>query len=246
MSRAPRSLRIGLCLALSSVFFHSVQTRADFFFDDFNDNFIDPAVWTAYVYGSGPQIDETNQQLEMWMPSSSSGGDFGVKLASNFLLHGDFDVQVDFRLLTWPYGNGVRMALGTNVVGLLPHPGVERISFGYDDYPSYPREVYLTDFLDGVAGITETDDTAGKLRLVRTGSYQTGYYYSGGGWALIHTGPAPTEDVAIKVAAFSAYQFMHWDVLGAFDNFTVNSGEIIWPCSPAVNTTWGSIKALYR
>jgi hypothetical protein len=198
------------------------------------------------VYGSGPQIAEANQELEISIPGTSAGGDFGCKLASIFLLRGDFDVQVDFRLLTWPFGNGVRMALGIDREGLLPHPGVERISFGRDDYPGWPREVYLTDFPDGVNGITATGDLTGTLRLVRSGDTQTGYYYSSGAWAAIHTGPAPTSDVAVNVAAFSAYQFMGWDVFAAFDDFVVNSGELVCPYTPVVDTTWGSIKALFR
>lgn len=236
----------GLGVALCAAALGGTRVRAEVLVEDFNDNSIDPALWTAYIYGSGPQLDEVNQQLEVVIPGSSSGVDFGVKLASNFLFHGDFDVQVDFRLLTWPFGNGVRMGLGIDQEGLLPHPGVERVSFGQDDYPGWPREVYLTDFPDGVHGITGTSDVAGTLRLVRSGDTQTGYYGSAGGWVAIHTGPAPTADVAIKVATWSGYQFMHWDVHAAFDNLVVSSGSLVWPCTPAAEATWGSLKALYR
>ena len=240
------ALPVNLCLALCFAVLLGTQARAEVLLEDFNDNSIDPALWTTYVYGSGPQLAEVNQQLEIVIPGTSSGVDFGVKLASEFLLRGDFDVQVDFRLLAWPFGNGVRMGLGMDQEGLLPHPGVERISFGQDDYPGCPREAYLTDFPDGVYGITGTDDVTGSLRLVRSGDTQTGYYYSADGWVAIHTGPAPTTDVGVKVAAWSGYQFMHWDVFAAYDNFIVNSGELIWPGSPSEDTTWGSIKALYR
>ena len=239
-------VRVSLCLALCWVLQVGSHARAEVLIEDFNDNYLDPTLWRAYVYGSGPQLSETNQQLRIEIPGTSSGGDFGVKLASNFLLRGDFDVQVDFLLLNWPFGNGVRMALGIDREGLLPHPGVERISFGQNDYPGWPREVYLTDFSDGVHGITATEHLTGTLRLVRSGSVQTGYYYSAGSWVVIHTGPAPTEDVAVKVAAFSAYQFMGWDVVAAFDNLVVNSGELMWPPTPVRGVTWGAAKALYR
>jgi hypothetical protein len=214
--------------------------------EDFNDNSIDPILWTASVYGSGPQIEEANQQLEVTIPGSSSGQDFGVKLASNFQLRGDFDVQVDFRLLTWPFANGVRMGLGIDQGSIAFHPGVERISFGQNDYPGEPREAYLTDFPDGVHGITATGDMIGSLRLVRAGSTQTGYYSGPSGWVAIHTGPAPTDDVGIKIAAWSAYQFMGWDVFSAFDNLIVNSGQIVWAPIPVETTTWGSLKLRYR
>lgn len=223
---------IGWCVALGCAAVLGAGARAEVLRDSFDDNFIDPTLWTAHVYGSGPEIAEVNHQLEVEMPGTSSGVDFGVKLAGNFLLRGDFDIQVDFRLRTWPYANGVRMGLGMDTDGLLPHPGVERISFGQNDYPWAPREAYLTDFPDGVYGITETDDVTGSLRLVRSGATQTGYYYGPGGWVTLHTGPAPTEDVAVKVATWSGYQFMGWDVSAAYDNFVVNRGELIWPHGP--------------
>jgi hypothetical protein len=222
------------------------QARAGVFLEDFNDNNIDPTLWTTDVWGSGPQLAETNQELEIVIPGASSGVDLGCKLASTFLLRGDFDIQVDFRLLMWPFANGVRMGLGMDEEVFPLHPGVERISFGQSDYPGSPREAYLTDFPDGVHGITATDDVTGTLRLVRYGDTQTGYYYSAGGWMVIHSGPATTTDVAVKVAAWTGYQFMQWDVFAAFDNFVVNSGELVWPSTPARIMTWGSLKALYR
>jgi hypothetical protein len=241
------ALRASLCLTLgSAALLLATQARAEVLREDFNDNSIDPILWTVDVWGWGPEIAEAHQQLEIWMPGSCSGTDFGVKLASNFLLRGDFDIQVGFRLLTWPFANGVRMGLGMDEQTIPTHPGVERISFGQNDYPWAPREAYLTDFPDGVNGITATTDMTGALRLVRSGNSQTGYYYGSGGWVAIHTGPAPTADVAVKVAAWSAYQFMHWDVFAAYDNFVVNSGELVWPGTPVANTTWGSLKALCR
>jgi hypothetical protein len=245
MKRISLIFRTSMALVVCSSFLLAVQGRAEVLREDFNDNSIDHALWTAEVFGSGPQIAEANQQLELMIPCSSSGGDFGVKLASNFLLAGDFDVQVDFRLLTWPFGSGVRLGLGMDQDFYLPHPGVERISFGQSDYPGWPREAFLTDFPDGVHGITATDSALGSLRLVRSGDTQTGYYLDDGGWVAIHTGPAPTTDVAIKVAAWSGYQFMHWNVLAAIDNFVVNAGELMWVV-PVQTSTWGAVKSLYR
>ena len=227
------ALRMSTCLlALCSVLLLGTQARGEVFREDFNDNSIDPTRWTVEVWGTGPQLAEAHQQLEIVIPGSASGTDFGCKLASNFLLRGDFDVQVDFRLLTWPFSNGVRMGMGMDEQGPPQQGGVERTSFGQDDFPWEPREVYLVGFPDGVHGIMGTSDMIGSLRLVRSGATQTGYYYGSGGWVVIGTGPASTADVAIKVAAWSAYEFMHWDVFTAYDNFVVNSGELVWPGAP--------------
>lgn len=240
------ALRVSLWLALCSAVLLGSQAGAEVFREDFDDNHLDPALWTVATWGSGPQLSEANQQIEIDFPGSSSGTDFGCKLASIFQLRGDFDVQVDFRLITWPFGNGVRMGFGIDEGGVPYHAGVERTSFGQDDYPWEPREVYTVDFPDGVHGITGTSDMTGSLRLVRSGATQTGYYHGSSGWVLIGTGPAPTQDVVIKVAAWSAYQFMHWDVFSAWDNLVVNSGEVVGLPTPARTTTWGAVKALYR
>jgi hypothetical protein len=39
---------------------------------------------------------------------------------------------------------------------------------------------------------------------------------------------------------------MGWDVFAAFDDFVVNSGELVCPPTPVREITWGSVKALYR
>jgi len=229
--------------ALCLVFLPAAQSQAQVFVEDFNDNNINPDLWTVDLFGSGPQLVEANQQLQIGFPRTSSGTAFGGGLVSNFLLRGDFDVQVDYRLLTWPFSNGVRLALAIE-----EEYGVERTSFGsQSDYPHLPREVYLTHFLDGATGFTATADVTGTLRLVRAGATETGYYCSSGDWVLIHTGPGPTRDVAIQVHAWSHdYAFMDRDVLAAWDNLVVKSGELVWPGSPSGDTTWGSLKALFR
>jgi hypothetical protein len=228
-----------LCLVLLA----GTQAQAQVFLEDFDDNSINPDFWTVDLFGSGPQLAEADQELQIVFPSASSGVAFGGGLVSNFLLRGDFDVQVDYRLITWPFSNGVRLALAIE-----EEYGVERTSFGsQSDYPHLPREVYLTHFSDGATGFTATSDVSGTLRLVRVGATETGYYYSAGDWVLIHTGPGPTQDVAIQVHAWSHdYAFMDRDVIAAWDNLVIRRGELVWPGSPSGDTTWGSLKALFR
>jgi len=243
MSVISLAVRTGARLALGVMLVLVAPSGAQVLLEDFDDNSIDDAWWSVDLYGSGPQLAEVNQQLEIALPGTSSGADFGARLVSEFVLRGDFDLQVDFRLLDWPFSNGVRLALA--IVG---EYGLERTSFGSQaDYPSWPREVYLTDFADGVHGITATEDVTGTLRLVRTGATQTGYHASAGQWVAIHTGPAPSGDVAIQVHAWSHdYAFRDWNVLAAVDNLAVTSGEVIWPYIAVRTGTWGAIKAVFR
>lgn len=75
---------LSMCLASCAAILLATQARAEVFREDFNDNSIDPTVWTAYVFGSGPQIADVHQQLEISIPRSSSDPDvFGCKLASS-------------------------------------------------------------------------------------------------------------------------------------------------------------------
>ncbi len=178
--------RTDLLLFLSAITFISLVSipvyAESIISDDFNDNTINPLLWKSFIIGYGPTIAETNQRLEINIASYSADdpslGAFFAGYSSVCNIRGDFDIQVDYNLLTWPYANGVRVGLGAirNNVGNPPPDTfgtVERTSFGYsNDFPGYPREVYLTDFSDGWI-VTETTDQSGKLRLMRSGNILT-------------------------------------------------------------------------
>jgi hypothetical protein len=196
--------------------------------DDFNDNTINHTLWVAHVTGSGPTIDETNQRVEITIPAASSGELFGAGYSSICKLRGDFDIHVDYELLVWPSANGVRMGLSAGG----RHGHMERVSFSSSDFPVKPREVYLTHFDDGVHGITATSDLSGKLRLVRNGSMQTGYYFDSGSgnWIAIHSASVTTADTSFSIGAWSGDNcFANQKVKIAFDNLVVNRGEVICP-----------------
>lgn len=230
-----------LCLPLLVI----TSASAQVFVDDFDDNSIDPSVWSVELYGLGAEVAEQNQMLEFTMTAGASGGEFGARLTSIFLLRGDFDIQIDFGLLEWPYYNGVRMAIAITDA-LYDDYGVERSSLSGSE-PLGAQEVYVADFTSGPIQLVPTQDFSGRLRLVRSGPTQTGYYYGSSGWIPILTGPAPTEDMAIQLHAWSHdYAFQHQVVRSALDNFIVMLGEVLWPATPAGVTSWGLIKGSYR
>jgi hypothetical protein len=217
--------RLSVVLALCAMLLCGAQAGAQVFVEDFNDDHIDPDHWAVDLYGSGAQIAEVNQELQFTMPSNSSGTEFGSRLVSHFLLRGDFDIHVDFSLLQWPYYNGVRTA-----IGLTDSPyddyGVARSSLSASE-SSGAQEVYVADF--GPFVLVPTQAFTGKLRLVRSGDTQTGYYSNAGEWIPILMDSAPTSDIAIQLHAWSHdYAFQHQDVRAAFDNFTVTTGQVVW------------------
>jgi len=195
------------------------------FNDDFNDNSLS-SFWTSTNFGSGPTISETNQRLQIFFPSNASDDSFGAGYNSNCLLRRDFDVQVDYNLMTWPSENGIRVGLLANWVDT-----VERVSFGEFDFPGEPREAYLTSFADGYH-IIPAIDNSGQLRIIRSGNTMYGYYSNYSGWTLISSGPALTSgtDVQITIAAWSHdYVFADQVAMIVFDNFIINSGELACP-----------------
>lgn len=101
---------------------------------------------------------------------------------------GDFDVQVDFTLLNWPGQNfhTVRLAamdLPQGPVGLV---GIYR--------NSYNSEGYQMRTIGGVVADVGAAGLSGTMRLVRTGSTVSGYYWNGTQFVLLASSPTTTDD----------------------------------------------------
>ena len=202
---------------------------------NFAGNPFNSSTWKTFQQGTGPNVTLANQSLIVTLPASSTNdptiGGFGAGIGSLCELNGDFDVQVAFQLLVWPQLNGVRVGIGPSVAGRTQGSApfaVERDSFSI--YDTVPGEYYVTHLLDGVNGNNPASDIAGILRITRTGAYATGYYLNGSKWTQVHTGPTVTSEVGIGFAAWSHDRvFSHQTVKVAFDNFTLNSGQLACP-----------------
>ena len=138
---------------------------------------IDRSFWLPS--GTGPSIDQTNGELQIDVPADSepdSGGHAIVAgVMSRCVLHGDFDAQVDYRLLDWPEANGVHLDFGTN------HPqavGRQNMA-GELIFAWFPPDVVNLPF----------GELGGSLRLVKRGETISGYVRAPGGWRrLTHRG----------------------------------------------------------
>jgi hypothetical protein len=199
------------------------------------NNAFNSSTWKTFQQGTGPSATLANQSLIVTLPATSTNdptiGGFGAGIGSLCDLRGDFDIQVAFQLLVWPHLSGVRVGLGPSVGGRgaagTPF-AVERDSFSI--YDTVQGEYYVTHLLDGVNGINRTSDLTGLLRITRTGAYATGYYLNGSKWTQVHTGPVVTSDVGFGFAAWSHDRvFSHQTAKVAFDNFTLNSGQVACP-----------------
>ena len=202
----------------------SVATAADpVFIDTFDDNNIGPW-WTVHTVGQ-PTVSEVNARLEAAFPANSTGSLFSADVTTVKWLVGDFDTQVDFALLNWPAHNGVRVGLIASPLTTGPGAGIERVSRIPGECGG--AEDYCTDIAGQVAWVA-TDDLAGTLRLVRTGSTVSGYYLDSENWVLVGSEPWTDGDTHLALAGWSHDSvFRNQDVLFAFDDFQINSGNLV-------------------
>jgi hypothetical protein len=199
--------------------------------DDFDDNLLDPFKWIPHFRvgdssddPSAGTIQETEQRLEFTLKPSSSAIHRGVDVESRCTLGGDFDVQVDYELVSWPEDNKIR--IGMLALGLQRQGGeaVERVSDS-----SQGGEVYLTHFSDGI-NKRPASGRSGKLRLSRTDESITGFFHNGDDFELLRTAVTNGSPATILLAMWVEDATPGGTVL--FDNFQVNAGSV--ECPPAL------------
>lgn len=193
------------------------------FTDDFADNARNVDRWAVLHDGTGGYEDETNERVELTITADAQPSPFpaiNVRYEFACVLMGDFDAQVDYRLLDWPTANGAYVQLSAWDVGA----NVSRLSEGWG-------EAYSASIQGGPWAAAPTTDGQGRLRLVRTGSTVVSYYESGGAWIELLSGPAHDGPsvVLLELAAFGG--FSHQQLRVAFDNFRLDADEDDVDCS---------------
>src|SRR5713226_8710532 len=185
--------------------------------DDFGTNVLNANRWSLLVPPptSTVTVNVTNQQLQVAMGPGAGGG--GV--LSNCSLSGDFDAQVDYILLNWSANNTHSVRLGARDLG--PGLGMNMSSFF--------SELYV--FFAGTSALVPTSDTAGKLRLVRTGSTISGFFLNGTSWVLVGSAAVSTGPTRFNLDLGTGNPSAP-SVSIAFDNFKVNAGTISCPGGP--------------
>lgn len=220
--------------------------------DNFNGASINTRLWQPFHADQHQRVAQQGGELRIQIDGASVGDDFGAGLNSKFLVKGNFEMTVDYRLITWPEANGVRM--GFEGPGFSPdsYAGfmIKRKSYGADEPPT-PKEQYNADFDEGGGWYgfqVPTTDMSGKLKLTRVGSLLTGSFWQNNAWQLIgshdySTSPGLPEWVAISLWANSKTTgqypngtvnvFAGKDVEIAYDNFQVNYDQIRYTSDPS-------------
>jgi hypothetical protein len=222
-------------ILISGVLLNTANVYADSITDGF-DTGISSLYWTQHTPGGSSSIVGSGGEVLMTQ-GNDAGGILGAYLEFKYLLTGDFDARIDYRLINWPVNNQERIGIILAAPdGVSAIAAVERIS---DDGFVAGNEGYLTHFLNGTISVPTTD-TAGTLRLTRTGDTVAGYYWSGSGWSLVNSyssalnnpGPSPLYlPIWWQAAPTVGVQI-------AFDNFFLDAPGTTIPQVPVPAAIW--------
>jgi hypothetical protein len=221
-----KSVRTLILLSLAVTICLGVNLSQAVILDDFTDNAKAP-IWLNVKIGDGVFNLITNNRVEVTLIPSATGpgGQFQAGRQSKFQMATDnFEIVVNFSLLTWPEKNGTSVGLNTSLFSLT------RTSLTDGEYIIFSSadQQFTETFL--------TNTTAGKLRIKRVGSKITGSFWtSETGW---HTFPTYTPPVSIPPLTIGLGAgsldtiFGNQKVIVALDNFAVNTGRLLWPVAP--------------
>lgn len=153
---------------------------------------------------------------------------------SNWYFDGDFDVQVDFSLTTYPDTNGWYCSL--DIIADSDSTLFARATRQYNGAQRYAGVLY-----DPTSSqvTSATSDTIGKLRITRVGNTFSTYYWNGSSFTLLKSATHTTNTESTTRVRVRYYNAVDTPVAeGDFDNFAVNSADaIIYEGSGAVTAS---------
>jgi hypothetical protein len=131
----------------------------------------------------------------------------------------NFDIQVDYDCTGAPNSTGWSIELAIYTESSADAYIVKRNYGTFQRYASSAKDSGVWQPSNNIG----TSDYTGKFRTVKTGNTITGYYWSGSDWVFIQDHTFTTIDDNIHVSLVcNVGQYK-------FNNFTVNSGTIVWP-----------------
>lgn len=199
------------------------------FTDDFQDGVLNPAFISSSTCGT---VQETGGRLVLNKASGCTGGATFSQNASVQVLCDDFNVMVDFELLSFPVpGSGSRW--GSMQVQRLSGQPVATIERYYrfapgDCAPSTSNyKAFTTDSQNCTATLVSTSDMIGRFRISRIGKTLRTYYWSAGAWQLLRSESGATESLRLVFYTGTDASTVGQSI--AFDNLIVSSWPVVAP-----------------
>ena len=196
---------------LAVAFAMPLAVSANTFVEDFDDTFVNPLLWNPTHVGQ-PYAIEKNGRLELVIPATSTGN-FSASFNGLPKLYGDFEVTVTFDHVVWPANNGVRTGLG--ISGASGYYVLERTCLS-----TAGGEYILSDNNHNLV-LAPYNGTQGMLKVVRTGTVLTGYYWLGD-WQPVGSWTTATGPMAFNLWTWTDDSYFgHQDSVATFDNFKI-------------------------
>lgn len=227
--RGRRPLVFGLALVLCATAVISATALTTnrsvpvVFADTMKSAAIDTKVWDIESVGDGPTETADRQGIVLMIPAhatpTDASGSLKARLATYCRLVGEFDVQVDYSLLSWPAASGVALGL------YAAYADVMRASSATGDF--YVAAHRIVDPPDGPPRkAVRTTDAHGTLRLVRGDNLLSTFVRERGGWRGLFAFPNPTPAaVPVYLELYTnERRFSHRQVMVRLSNFRVSSG----------------------
>ncbi len=198
--------------------------------ENFTNNQYNTDLWWIYSIGQGATATVTNNRLEITLPASSGGSLYLGNMGSNFTLVGDFDMQADFTLLTWPTNNASQVGL---TISQANDFSIFRRSRGLNEGGG--GEIYFT-MIKGHMTQVSAAGTSGKLRMTRTGNTMQGFYWDGASWQLVgsSTDPSLGLGTTVHLDFDRDTSFSGPSVKAAFDNVQLTYTRFGGKYNPAI------------
>jgi hypothetical protein len=160
-------------------------------------------------------LDDTGGNLRIYSGGMGGSGVRGGEVKTNFTIHGDFDITVDFTIL---------QALA-DLQQVEIHPLNMSTFFPIRDNTDGGDNYHV--WTGSVQGRQPTGDLTGTLRVVRVGTTASAYFWNqaSSDYSLIYSGGVTTEDINLGLMVQNnVSQGGSFNV--AFDNLTITADRI--------------------
>ncbi len=205
------------------------------YLDTFTGDVLDP-FWMPSGDGTNVSMAQANGELEFTLPPNTGPGgpnnwvNIGAFMTCRF--PGDFDIQVDYKLLSGPLPPQILQFFNTVEFTGGSFLGGTHGMFVFN--PGFGDPGVSTNF-PGTNSFQADSSLSGTMRMARTtvagSSTITAYRKVDGNWVALQTSdPYVSDEIAANLSVFTnSFPFPDTTVKVAYDNFRLNSGAINCP-----------------
>ena len=200
---------------------NAVANSIDFNYTDTFNTSIDSVRWNQ----ASPNLATVSSGRVMAQATSAPTASSGIKSQGIWTMSGNFDIQVDFDNTSQPTPSSERVEAFFQIFDSANNTysiGNQKLPDGSFSYACWNEPLGVG---GSSCGRVDNSTSSGKLRLVRSSSTITAYYWTGS-WTLVGTiSGASTSEMSVDI--YTNNNVTTGVVpLAYFDNFIINSGTV--------------------